>query len=45
MTSRIALVGDNGCGKTTLVKTLMGEIEPITGMAHKAEHLRISYFT
>jgi ATP-binding cassette subfamily F protein 3 len=30
---RVGLVGPNGCGKTTLLKIILGEIEPDTGSA------------
>ena len=32
--SRIALVGNNGVGKSTLLKLLMGEIEPVSGQVN-----------
>jgi ABC transport system ATP-binding/permease protein len=41
---RIAVVGDNGTGKTTLMKTLAGELSPDTGTIEYAEKLRIVYF-
>lgn len=30
---RIAVVGDNGCGKSTLVKVLAGQLQPLSGEA------------
>ncbi|TID15763.1 hypothetical protein CANINC_004292 [Pichia inconspicua] len=44
MDSRIALVGANGCGKTTLLKVLMGDNIPIEGSVSKNTRLRIGYF-
>ena len=44
MTSRIALVGANGCGKTTLLKGLNGDINPISGLCFKHSKLRLSVF-
>ncbi|KAH3667159.1 hypothetical protein OGAPHI_002808 [Ogataea philodendri] len=42
--SRIALVGANGCGKTTLLKVLMGDNVPLEGSVSKNPRLRVGYF-
>lgn len=42
--SRIALVGGNGCGKTTLLKLLMGQLKPLSGQVNSNGRLRIGYF-
>ncbi|ODV96233.1 hypothetical protein PACTADRAFT_33411 [Pachysolen tannophilus NRRL Y-2460] len=44
MDSRIALVGGNGCGKTTLLKLLMEQLTPLSGSVSKNPRLRIGYF-
>jgi len=41
---KVALVGANGVGKTTLLKSLMGEIKPISGEVEKGLKLDIGYF-
>ncbi|HEY6259403.1 MAG TPA: ABC-F family ATP-binding cassette domain-containing protein [Xanthobacteraceae bacterium] len=41
---RIALVGANGNGKSTLVKLLSGRLKPMTGRATRADKLDIAYF-
>jgi ATP-binding cassette, subfamily F, member 3 len=41
---RIALLGPNGEGKSTLIKTLTGGIAPLSGTIHRAAHLKIGYY-
>ncbi|EPE63342.1 ABC transporter family protein [Exiguobacterium sp. S17] len=41
---KIALVGANGIGKTTLLKSLLGMINPLEGTVERGEFLEIGYF-
>lgn len=41
---KIALVGPNGCGKTTLIKLLLGELKPTEGKVRSGTKLEIAYF-
>ena len=41
---KVALVGRNGEGKTTLMRVLMGELEPISGEARRGHNVDIGYF-
>lgn len=41
---KIAIQGVNGLGKTTLLKTLLGMIQPVSGSIHKGEFLQVGYF-
>ncbi|OMP68068.1 ABC-F family ATP-binding cassette domain-containing protein [Domibacillus epiphyticus] len=41
---KIALTGANGIGKTTLLKSLLGEISPVSGKVERGENLLIGYF-
>ncbi|XP_076053372.1 ATP-binding cassette sub-family F member 3 [Oratosquilla oratoria] len=45
MDARICLVGENGTGKTTLLKILLGENPPTKGNRFCHRSLRIGYFT
>ncbi len=40
---RVAVVGPNGEGKTTLVRILAGDLEPTTGSVHRRRGLRVGY--
>ena len=41
---KIALVGANGCGKTTFIKLLLGELQPTSGSIHCGTKLEVAYF-
>lgn len=41
---KIALVGANGIGKTTLLKSILGLIKPYSGFAQLGEYLHLGYF-
>jgi ATPase subunit of ABC transporter with duplicated ATPase domains len=41
---KIALVGANGIGKTTLLRSILGELQPVSGSVQLGEHLHIGYF-
>ena len=41
---RIAIIGANGLGKTTLVNTILGNVKPISGEIHFGQNLHIGYF-
>ncbi len=40
---RIALLGDNGTGKSTLIKLIMGEMKPDTGYIKRGPSLKTAY--
>jgi ATP-binding cassette, subfamily F, member 3 len=44
MDDRIALLGANGNGKSTLVKLLAGRLKPMTGKLVKSSKLKVGYF-
>ena len=43
LSSRVACVGENGAGKSTMIKLLVGEIEPQVGDVWKHPNARIAY--
>lgn len=42
--SKIALTGANGIGKTTLIKSILGLVPPVSGSCLLGENLAIGYF-
>jgi len=40
---RIGLIGRNGCGKTSLLRTITGDLEPDAGTVQKKKSLRVGY--
>ena len=41
---RVAIIGANGCGKSTLIKLILGELAPTTGSIHRGTKLQTAYF-
>ena len=41
---RIGLIGANGTGKTTLIRLLLGELEPDSGTVEVGTNLQVAYF-
>ena len=43
--SRTAIIGNNGIGKTTLLKTLLGQTPPIAGSVHLGQNVEPGYYS
>jgi len=41
---KLGLIGPNGCGKTTLVRLLLGDLQPSTGDVEHGTNLDVAYF-
>ena len=41
---RIGIIGNNGVGKSTLLRILLGEVQPDTGSVKRGTHLQVAYF-
>lgn len=41
---KVAIIGANGIGKTTLLKSLLGDIKPLEGTVERGDFLEIGYF-
>ncbi len=42
--SRLGLLGRNGCGKSTLIRILLGQEQPDRGKVFRTDHLKVAYF-
>lgn len=42
--TRIGILGNNGCGKSTLIRTLLGTLKPDSGEVWLTDQMTISYF-
>jgi ATP-binding cassette subfamily F protein 3 len=43
--ARVVLTGPNGCGKTTLLRTIAGILEPVSGSIRVAPSVKLGYMT
>jgi ABC transport system ATP-binding/permease protein len=41
---KVGLIGDNGVGKTTLLKLILGQLEPSSGSVRRGTKLEVAYF-
>jgi len=41
---KVGIIGPNGCGKTTLLKALLGEQEPSEGSVERGVRVEVAYF-
>lgn len=41
---KLALIGPNGCGKSTLIKLLLGQLSPDSGSCRQGANLEVAYF-
>jgi len=41
---KVGIIGPNGCGKTTLLRVLLGKIEPDSGCVRHGTRLEVAYF-
>jgi ABC transport system ATP-binding/permease protein len=42
--SRVAIIGPNGCGKTTLIRIMLGQLQPSRGQVIQGTNLEIAFY-
>jgi ATP-binding cassette subfamily F protein uup len=41
---KVGIIGTNGCGKTTLLRLMLGELTPTSGRVRRGTNLEVAYF-
>ena len=41
---RVLIIGPNGCGKSTLIKMILGQIPPQSGVIERGYHVEVGYY-
>ncbi len=42
---KVAIIGPNGCGKTTFAKTILAAMPPLAGLVTRGHNVRIAYYS